>query len=66
MLPARGTACIFNQLCPIVTTVCFVFYFFYSPNFSYTPLNHFFQEYVYIDLFLFGLEVLAGRILWGL
>ena len=32
MLPARGTACIFSRLCPIVTTVCFTFYFFCSPN----------------------------------
>ena len=29
-------------------------------------LNHFFQEYVYMYLFLFGLVPLAGRILGGL
>ena len=37
-----------------------------TPNQSYTSLNHFFNEYVYIDLFLFGLVPLPGRILWGL
>ena len=49
MLPARGTACILSQLCAIVITVCFAFYLFCTPNQSYTTLNHFFQEYVYIQ-----------------
>ena len=39
ILPARGTACIFSLLCPNVTTVCFTFYFFCTPNQSYTPLS---------------------------
>ena len=55
MLPARGTVCIFSHLCSIVTKVCFAFYFLCTPSQTYTPLNHFFQEYVDIYLFLFVL-----------
>ena len=63
----RGTASILSQLCSNVTTVCFPIYFFCTPNYSYTPLNHFFQEYVYIHLLLFGLVPLAqGKIIGGL
>ena len=61
-LLARGTACIFGQLYSIVTTNSFTLYYFCTPNQSNTPLNHFFQEYLYIHLFLFGLVPLAGRI----
>ena len=51
ILLARGTACIFSRLCPTVTTVFFTFYFFCTPNLSYTPWNHFFQEYISINFF---------------
>ena len=66
ILPARGTACIFDKLCSVVTMVCFAFYSFCAPNQSYTHLNHIFQKYVFIHLFLFGLEPVAGRIKGGL
>ena len=52
----------FAQLLLRLCTVCFTFYFFCTPNQPYTPLSHFFQEYVSI-YFLFGLVPLAGRIL---
>ena len=47
ILPTRGTACIFNQLCSTVITVCFALKFFCTPNQSYTRLNHFYKEYVF-------------------
>ena len=54
ILPARGTACIFSPLSPIVTTGCFTFHLFGTPNQSYT---HFFKNtftfiYFYLVMYL--------------
>ena len=66
ILPARGTACISGQLCPFVTTVCFAFYFFCTPNQSNTSLNNFSKEYVHIYFYLVlnltGWQDLSGLI----
>ena len=42
----------FAQLLLRLCTVCFTFYFFCTPNQLYTPLSHFFQEYVSIYFFI--------------
>ena len=54
ILPARGTACTFSPLSPIVTTGCFTFHLSGTPNQSYT---HFFKNtftfiYIYLVMYL--------------
>ena len=60
-----GTACIFKSTLPNFFNDLLQILLCCTPNQSYTPLNHFFQEHVHIYLFLCGLVPLVGGILKG-
>ena len=61
ILPARGTAYIFNRLCPIFITVCFQFYFL-----AFHLVSHYFRITFFMKIFFFlGHVPLASRILGG-